>query len=608
MIQSEEGSGQHIASTSDVRAIVDTLLRQHQTFIVIDGVDECNNPEALLEEVRDVCIEHDCRVILLGRPSTPIPRRWTVYMSTDNWRIELGPSSVSRDIACYLQDNLSHLITHGFLGNGVKKFEHLLQLTDMNLIPMLADAAEGIFLWAKVLLNLLQSPALSPAARLSILQKPANLVSLDALYRRMLDMIEASSWYEQELAQKVFRWLLFSTMALHTTSFHTTLAIHPGRPTTERDYLNEYPQCIPRITCFLVELHTDRDTFVFLHLSFKDFLLHKVYYDRRLNGTTSKFKRSANFPSRKRQRFDSQSWNEGYQESEEQCRDINDLVNQRAPKRRDRSSESLSSQLGLEPERRSFLQENVADVRGSQLALAETCLSYLIFDIPAQPLQALRKDKPFCGFGLDAMSNTLEASYIDADMITNGTNRQSIDVQYPFLRYSALCWQHHLAAGHYESNPTDQSFPRTSELYITLLSQFLVNPFAATMWTEASYHYRMVPQMGRLDQLIKQFTRSRTLPTPPIDDIRAREHAWVGIGLHQLSEALRHLAEHSSSRLLQNPSLIWQKDIQRAKDNKFWPNWEGEEEIKGIEVDGEGLSQQGSWRFDHDVAPAPSLA
>ncbi|KAI0545461.1 hypothetical protein F4679DRAFT_561029 [Xylaria curta] len=600
MIQSEEGSGQHVASTSDVRAVIDILLRQHPTFIVIDGVDECNNPEVLLEEVRDICIEHDCRVILLGRPNTPIPRRWNVYISANNWMIELGPSSVSRDIACYLQDNLSHLITQGILGNGVRKFEHLLQLTDMNLIPILVDAAEGIFLWAKVLLNLLQSPALPPAARLNILQEPAKLVSLDALYSRMLDMIEASSRYEQELAQKIFRWLLFSTMALHTASFHTILAIHPGRPTTELDYLTEYPQCIPRITCSLVELHADRNTFVFLHLSFKDFLLNMIHYNLSPNGISSGFKRSVDVLGRKRRKLDSQNWNVRFQESEEHCRDMDDLVDQRFIKIHSRL-EGFSSRF--KSEGRDFLKRNIADVGSSQFALAETCLSYLIFDIPAQPIQTIRKDKPFCGFGLEAVSDSLEASVIDADMITNGINRQSIDVQYPFLRYSVLCWQHHLAAGHSKGRCGGQiNFDKMQELWVTLLSQFLVNRFTVTMWTEASYNYRMVPHMGRLKQLIAQ------LSAPPIDDITARERAWVGIGLQQLSGALGHLAERFSGRLLENPSLIWQKDIERAEDEEFWPNWEEEEEVKGMEVDGEGPSQQGSWRFDHDIAPASSLA
>ncbi|KAI8953936.1 hypothetical protein F4801DRAFT_587874 [Xylaria longipes] len=577
MIQSEEGSGQHVASTSDVRAVIDILLRQHPTFIVIDRVDECNNPEALLEGVRNVCIDHDCRVILLGRPNTPIPRQWN-----------LNSSSVSRDIACYLQDNLSRLIAQGILGNG------------------------GRFLWAKVLLNLLQSPALSPAARLTILQKPAELVSLDALYRRMLDMLGASSVDEQELAQKVFQWLLFSTMALNTASFHTVLAIHPGRPTTQLDYLTEYPQCIPRITCSLVELHADRDTFIFLHLPFKDFLLHKAHYNRRQNTTFSRSMRS----------FEPDHRDAELQQWQQQCHDIGDLVDPRGFRERRRSptslypeycsgsasstskyTQSIASQR-LHPEGRNILHQNIADVRGSQLALAETCLSYLIFDIPAQPLQAVRKEKPFCGFSLEAVSDSLEASAIDADMITNGSRRQDINVQYPFLRYSALCWQHHLVIG--RGNRVDQAVSGTPELWITLLSQFLnINRFTVTMWTEASYHYHLVPQMGRQNPLIAQLMTSPSLPARPVIDIRAREYAWVGIGLHQLSGALKHLAERFGNRLLQNPSLIWQKDIEKAEDEEFWPNWE-EEELTGMEVDMEGPFQQDSWQFDYDVLLASS--
>ncbi|KAI1120753.1 hypothetical protein F5Y10DRAFT_117398 [Nemania abortiva] len=625
MIQSDEGSGQHVASTTDVRAVVDILLRQHPTFIVIDGVDECNNPEALLEQIRDICIDHDCRVILLGRPNTPIPRQWSVYSSVNDLMVELDPSSVTRDIACYLEDNLSRLITQGILGNSARKLEHLLQLTDVNLISTLANAAEGIFLWAKVLLNLLQSPALSPAARLNILQNPTKLVSLDALYRRMLDMLEASSADEQELAQKVFQWLLFSAMALNTASLHTVLAIHPGRPTTKLDYLTDYPQCIPRVTCCLVELQADRDTFVFLHLSFKDFLLHQAHYNPRQNTMSPRFMRPVDCPEVERPRFESYR-NDGFQNPQPHWQDIDDLGNQRTFRECYRSPcpaspyveyclESASSTFDhTQPSasrrlrRRNFLHQNIADVRGSHLALAETCLSYLIFDVPAQPLQTIRKDKIFCGFGLDAVSDSLEASVFDVDTIMDGFKPQDINMQYPFLRYSVLCWQHHLITGQSGGGRADQATSGTSELWITLLSQFLVNRFTVTMWTEASYFYRLVPQMGRLHPLIAQLMPSPVLPARPLTDIRARECAWVGMGLHQLSGALRHLAECFGRRLLANPSLIWQKDIGGAEDKDFWPNWEEDEELKRMEVDGEGPSQQGGWRFDYDIPPASSLA
>ncbi|KAI8631969.1 hypothetical protein F5Y19DRAFT_472855 [Xylariaceae sp. FL1651] len=541
MIQSEEGSGQHTASTTDVRAVINILLRQHPTFIVIDGVDECNNPEALLEEVRGVCLDHDCRVTLLGRPNTTIPSQWKAYTPGNDWMVELDTSRI--------------------LGNRVRKLEHLLQLTEMNLISALSIGAEGIFLWAKLLLNLLQSPALSPVARLGILKEPRKLVSLDALYHRILCSLGASSVDEQGLACKVF-WLLFSAMALNTASLHTILAIHPGRPTTELDYLTDYPQCIPRVTCALVGLHAGRNMY----------------------------------------------W---YKESQNPQRMSQDLVgsaNQRAFTRL--STHQCAYPFDRVPSTPTpeCAHQNTAEVQGSHLLLAETCLSYLIFDVPSQPLQAIRKEKLFCGFGLEAVGDSLEASAIDADMIEKRFKSQNINVQHPFLQYSALCWVHHLATARSGDNRVQQASNGVSELCITLLSQFLINRFTVTMWTEASCHNHLVPRMGRLNLLIAKLMPSPILPTRPITDLRAREYAWVSIGLHQLSGALKDLAERFGERLLVNPSLIWQKDIERAEDREFWPNWEEEEEAKRMEVDGEDPSQHGSWLFDFDVPPARSLA
>ncbi|KAK0706899.1 hypothetical protein B0T26DRAFT_756329 [Lasiosphaeria miniovina] len=73
LIETDSGSGQYTPSRRDIRLAIDILLRQHPSFLVFDGIDECSEPARFLEELRSICIEHDYRAVLLGRPSVEMP-------------------------------------------------------------------------------------------------------------------------------------------------------------------------------------------------------------------------------------------------------------------------------------------------------------------------------------------------------------------------------------------------------------------------------------------------------------------------------------------------------------------------------------------------------
>src|SRR4051812_13726781 len=46
---------QEKASSDDVLAVCSLLLRQHSTFVVIDGIDECSDPDLFLTLLPELC-------------------------------------------------------------------------------------------------------------------------------------------------------------------------------------------------------------------------------------------------------------------------------------------------------------------------------------------------------------------------------------------------------------------------------------------------------------------------------------------------------------------------------------------------------------------------
>lgn len=596
LIQEDQGSGQRYSSTKDVMGVLDLLLRQHRVFIVVDGVDECHDPQGLLELIRSLCLDHDCRCILLGRPDIRIPNEWYTYQSKICWTVDLDHSIVSDDIARYLEDQFQQFTFRGLFGRRISGVADLLKQTRPDLFLNLASAAEGMFLWGRVLANLLSSPAMSPAARLRSIQQPNELISLDNLYTRILDTLFQANETEQQVAKRLFRWLGVSCMPLTLESFHTALAINVGHKTSELDYLPEYPDCIPRITCSLVEVMRARGTLSFLHVSFKDFLIGRGdFIGSALESERLDNRYSSAIPTPNRiheaRRFNMDSLR-GALRPHDGATD--DLAPHPTHPRHDSHQQ---------PHRRSgrdvwnyFGFSNLAEIH---LELAATCLSYLIYDVPAQPLQSIRQAEPPHGFRIDAASNTLEASQADVDRFQGTRDIDQIRTEYPFLRYSTLCWSSHIGMAHSFLGDL-----RNSETpWIEILAQFLLNRFRVTTWVEAACMYGLVP---RLDRLIPCLAYLGAFSVVPAGQAGAqhREHAWVYLGLLQLTGALKSLSEGHRHALLLNPTLIWQNEITKAVDENFWPNWKNELEIQ-VDVGPEPLMRNASMKGGHDVPPPP---
>lgn len=604
LIEADSGSGQQLASPNDVKAVIDILLRQNPAVILIDGVDECDEPNRLLEYVRIVCIEHNCRVILLGRPNVRIPHQWTMYDGQFG-NVDLVPDLIAEDLKLFLEEKLTGFAKRRLFGSDVRIADDLRQT-----IPVLANQAEGLFLWVQLLVNLLESPALTPADRIHILKSPGYLYGLDQLYERTLDVLRQQMPEEVQVAQTLFQWISCSAMPLSKAAFHTVLAIRPGRPTEENDYLPDYPNCIPLITCALVEVQPNQDTFSFIHITFKEFLLSASPR----SSTTSRIRRPLLAPGFR-------SPNEESNDEESQGISHNPFTlnpgsqpyiegSHRMDKGKRRSWTTVSEEHLLQSKREHkhhSVEFKILNIKAIHATMAETCISYLVFDIPARPLtesKTSRLTNHRFSF-TEGVNDMLIATIEDELRIVSDLHRERLDSKYPLLRYSALCWDHHLIQVNklMENNISTSPFPLESPpVWVILLSQFMLNRLSVTTWVEATYTYRRAPHLNHLLDCLGFLQPGHQVPIV-LTTVQVRECWWAYIGLQQLTKALNYLQQHHEQALLVTPYKIWHEDIVKAEDEEFWPVWK-EEKYPRTRMVAEDSDAWTAWRLSRNIDPS----
>lgn len=257
LLLNETGSGQRHASVDDILASLALLLRRHPTYIIIDAIDECLEPDAFKRHFLEITKAHDCRALLLGRPTTPFPA-CSCYRLTGVLN--------QKDIERFLTTNFKTMSNAGLFGS-----PPLQDTTVDQSAKSVTNHSSGMFLWARLFLNYLCSPALTPRQRLNSLEHPSAFVGIDTLYDSILSLIKRSGEHNTKVAEDVIAWLSGALYPLNQVVLHTALAITPGKKTHSLDFLIDYPDCISRITCALVET-TEAGEVSFIHLSFKEYL------------------------------------------------------------------------------------------------------------------------------------------------------------------------------------------------------------------------------------------------------------------------------------------------------------------------------------------------
>ena len=261
ILGNETGSGQPTASAEDVKAILKLLVFRFRTYLVIDGVDECEDSFELLEILKELNQTSATRVLILSRPNLIVPRLLLQDLCP-GWKLVLANEHNYNDILTFSRSEFNIMNSEGLFG----KHE-----VTISTIELTASKANGMFLWIRLLVNLLRSPALSPYNRNTILEGANLIEGLEGLYSSILTMIGRRYKMERAIAGRIFKWIVGCLYPLSATALHAALAVDPGKPTADAQHLTQHPNLIPQITYALVEVNADGDL-SFIHLSFKEYL------------------------------------------------------------------------------------------------------------------------------------------------------------------------------------------------------------------------------------------------------------------------------------------------------------------------------------------------
>jgi hypothetical protein len=253
-------SFQDTASASDIFDLLALLLRQHPSFLVIDGLDECSDEKAFLSSIADLCRAADVRAIIFSRPAIKIPLEYQRWASDAPHIIPLDCQHNVKSIESFLSQSLSNMADQGYLNMPIGP----------TLVSHVAQRSDGVFLWASLFLKYLRLPTFLPDERLAIIQNVQMLQGLEALYNHIFEDFGRRQAYERRIVADVVRWLTFPVHRLCTSALRTALTVSIDMAMNEDSLHIDVLQALPELTCGLIE--TSGDSVSFAHPSVREYL------------------------------------------------------------------------------------------------------------------------------------------------------------------------------------------------------------------------------------------------------------------------------------------------------------------------------------------------
>lgn len=256
------GSGHPRASDDEVLEILSLFLdRLPGVIMVLDRFDECHDMTQLLRTIHEISQPSTCKVLLLSRPNIEWP---SVY--GQNWaRIDPDIWSNLNDIQIYTRSGVDDLLGTVRISGDLAAHE---------IAHTIADRSRSMFLFARLMLEYLRSPALSPTDRLNEIRNLTFVEGLESMYERITNTLAKRFLKEKIIVSKILRFLTVALRPLRIGEIRTTLAIRHGYPTAEADCIDDLANTIVRMCGTLVELNDGIVRFV--HSSVKDFLVSPI--------------------------------------------------------------------------------------------------------------------------------------------------------------------------------------------------------------------------------------------------------------------------------------------------------------------------------------------
>ncbi|KAK8001808.1 hypothetical protein PG991_014030 [Apiospora marii] len=263
--------GQLVASRLeilDLLSLCATHLPCH--FLVLDAIDECVDSEFLVNDLMSAGWCSRANLILFSRPT--VPSLHSIYSSQTLSIAKRNTEDIRRYSSARLDKLIEAQCFPGNLGTpGRPNRDMLLQKITLG--------ADGMFLWATLLFDLLSSRALTKAKRLEFVLSITKPERLNELYDRIVCKIEEQNSEERDLAVQILLWTLLATSPPETQDVKLAICskLHPdddGSGSTDDDE-DPFPgfSLTAIVVCGALVEETRSRLLCFVHLSAREYVL-----------------------------------------------------------------------------------------------------------------------------------------------------------------------------------------------------------------------------------------------------------------------------------------------------------------------------------------------
>lgn len=247
------GSGHPISSENEVLEALSMILhRMPRVILVIDGVDECRNPQEFLSQLHSACQGTPSRLLLLCRPSVIFPGCYRQASGSGGYMTELGLSSSRncQDIAHYLRPKIEDLLRSGLLDG---------KLPSDFIVEAILSRANRMFLWTELVVQYLGCFALSPDERTDAILNLNLLEGLESLYSKILQLLRTRFPAERELCFLTFQFLSVVLRPMNVDEIQSYLIVHSeSRGVSKPNAIPNFEETLRVTSGGLLEIRCDK--------------------------------------------------------------------------------------------------------------------------------------------------------------------------------------------------------------------------------------------------------------------------------------------------------------------------------------------------------------
>ncbi|PVH77673.1 hypothetical protein DL98DRAFT_423446 [Cadophora sp. DSE1049] len=273
--------GQPTASTREAGDLLELCLQLPElenSVLILDGLDECDDlDKEMIHSLKNITLRTSVKSIILGRSSI----QGVLKNIPGLIDIEIGVFNLD-DIQEYLRGELTESV-----GNDILPAKLDIEVT----VSRLSRRADGMFLWARLMMVYLNSPGLLVSERLEAISDVDMPEGLERMYERILRQMSRAGKTSLRLAYHVFMCLMYARRPL------TMRELEDSVVSRKKGGIDEPSRTIPNfsdnvlsICGGFVERHSlvvERDqppypSFRFIHASVKEYF--RTEPQRRIDG------------------------------------------------------------------------------------------------------------------------------------------------------------------------------------------------------------------------------------------------------------------------------------------------------------------------------------